>query len=226
MLGRCRRSPVVVLLLSFAVAPLRRRGAAPRAEAAARDASPTGGAGFIQHHPWPGASSASSILVSSPSRLRPAARLLRRGQLPGGHHHPAGLRPAGRRASAPASTGRSCSPPRSRPAPIPHRSKAVTGGLRRRPRRRVRHARRSPTTRRRPRRRCGRLIPTTAPQDEATTELVDRLRDDVLPPATEGTGLDVAVTGSVAAGVDFSEYLAERLPVVLRRRARRCRSCC
>ncbi len=56
------------------------------------------------------------------------------------------------------------------------------------------------------------VIPTTAPQDEATAELVDRLRDDVLPAATEGTGLDVAVTGNVAIGVDFTEYLAGRLP--------------
>jgi len=57
-----------------------------------------------------------------------------------------------------------------------------------------------------------RIIPTTAPQDEATTELVDRLRHDILPTATAGTGLDVAVTGSVAIGVDFTDYLSERLP--------------
>ncbi|HEX8582494.1 MAG TPA: MMPL family transporter [Acidimicrobiales bacterium] len=58
-----------------------------------------------------------------------------------------------------------------------------------------------------------RVIPTTAPQDAETTELVDRLRDDVLPAAEEGTDLDVAVTGSVAIGVDFSTYLASRLPI-------------
>jgi putative drug exporter of the RND superfamily len=57
------------------------------------------------------------------------------------------------------------------------------------------------------------VIPTTAPQDQATTDTVARLRDDVLPQVTEGTGLDVAVTGSVAVGVDFSEYLAARLPI-------------
>jgi RND superfamily putative drug exporter len=57
-----------------------------------------------------------------------------------------------------------------------------------------------------------RVIPTTAPQDEATTELVQHLRDDVVPAATDGTGLDPAVTGSVAIQVDFSEYLAQRLP--------------
>jgi putative drug exporter of the RND superfamily len=58
-----------------------------------------------------------------------------------------------------------------------------------------------------------RVIPTTAPQDEATTDLVGRLRADVLPEATRGTGLDVAVAGFVAVGVDFSHYLSERLLV-------------
>jgi RND superfamily putative drug exporter len=57
-----------------------------------------------------------------------------------------------------------------------------------------------------------RVIPTTAPQAEKTTKLVDRLRSDVLPQATKGSGLNVAVTGSVAIGVDFSKYLASRLP--------------
>jgi RND superfamily putative drug exporter len=55
-------------------------------------------------------------------------------------------------------------------------------------------------------------VPTTAPQDEATTDLVNHLRDDFLPAATEGTGLDVALTGNVAINVDFSEYLGARLP--------------
>ncbi|MCU0268613.1 MAG: MMPL family transporter [Acidimicrobiales bacterium] len=57
------------------------------------------------------------------------------------------------------------------------------------------------------------VIPTSAPQDEATDQLVNRLRDDVLPAATEGTGLDVAVSGSTAVGIDFSSYLGERLPL-------------
>jgi putative drug exporter of the RND superfamily len=60
-----------------------------------------------------------------------------------------------------------------------------------------------------------RLFPTTAPQDEATTELVLRLREDVLPEATDGTGLDISVSGGVAAAVDFSEYLSARLPVFI-----------
>jgi RND superfamily putative drug exporter len=56
------------------------------------------------------------------------------------------------------------------------------------------------------------LVPSSAPQDEATTELVHRLRADVLPPAEAVAGIDVAVTGGVAVNLDFSSYLASRLP--------------
>ncbi|HEX2851575.1 MAG TPA: MMPL family transporter [Acidimicrobiales bacterium] len=59
------------------------------------------------------------------------------------------------------------------------------------------------------------VVPKSAPQDAATTRLVDHLRSDVLPAATEGTGLKVAVSGFVATGVDFSEYLAARLPLFI-----------
>ena len=53
-----------------------------------------------------------------------------------------------------------------------------------------------------------RVIPTTAPQDAETTQLVNRLRDDILPTATAGTGLEVAVAGSVAINVgDFEDRL-------------------
>ena len=57
------------------------------------------------------------------------------------------------------------------------------------------------------------MIPTTGPQDEATTDLVETLRDDVVPEATAGSDLVVNVTGSVAANIDFSSYLAARLPI-------------
>ncbi len=56
------------------------------------------------------------------------------------------------------------------------------------------------------------VVPTTAPQDQRTTDLVDHLRNDVLPAATKGTDVDVVVTGSVATQVDFSSYLAGRMP--------------
>jgi RND superfamily putative drug exporter len=57
------------------------------------------------------------------------------------------------------------------------------------------------------------VVPTTGPQDEGTTDLVNALRDDVIPEATAGTDLVVNVTGSVAANIDFSSYLAARLPI-------------
>ncbi|MCB0972154.1 MAG: MMPL family transporter, partial [Acidimicrobiales bacterium] len=55
-------------------------------------------------------------------------------------------------------------------------------------------------------------LPTTGPQDEATSDLVRRLRDDVLPTAEAEAGVEVFVTGPVAINVDFSALLASRLP--------------
>ena len=57
------------------------------------------------------------------------------------------------------------------------------------------------------------VIPTTAPQDSETTALVNTLRDDVLPTAIDGSGLDIAVTGNVAVSVDFTDYLSTRIPL-------------
>ena len=57
------------------------------------------------------------------------------------------------------------------------------------------------------------LIPTTAPQDEATTDLVRALRADVIPAAVAGTGIDVHVTGSAATNIDVTDYLGDRMPL-------------
>jgi putative drug exporter of the RND superfamily len=57
-----------------------------------------------------------------------------------------------------------------------------------------------------------RVVPTTAPQDEATTALVKRLRADVLPPVEARLGAEVNVTSFTAIAVDFSDYLAQRMP--------------
>jgi RND superfamily putative drug exporter len=56
------------------------------------------------------------------------------------------------------------------------------------------------------------LVPNSGPQDEATTQLVERLRTEVLPAAEEVAGFQVVVTGVVAVNVDFSDYLTARLP--------------
>ena len=59
------------------------------------------------------------------------------------------------------------------------------------------------------------VIPATSPQDEKTSELVDRLRDDVIPEAVGGSGLDVYVGGQTAALEDFSSKISERLPLFI-----------
>ncbi len=56
-----------------------------------------------------------------------------------------------------------------------------------------------------------RVVPTTSPQDQATTDLVHRLRDEVIPHAEQGTGMRVLVTGFVAVTVDFTNFVADRL---------------
>jgi putative drug exporter of the RND superfamily len=57
------------------------------------------------------------------------------------------------------------------------------------------------------------VTPKGGPQDEATTDLVSRLRNDVLPPVEEAAGAQVLVTGLVAANADMSQYMSERMPV-------------
>jgi RND superfamily putative drug exporter len=59
------------------------------------------------------------------------------------------------------------------------------------------------------------LIPTTSPQSKETEQLVDRLRDDVVPRAVAGTGLTVKVSGLVAGGVDSTRGISARLPVLV-----------
>lgn len=54
-------------------------------------------------------------------------------------------------------------------------------------------------------------IPTTKPQDEATSDLVHRLRDEVLPEATASTGAEALVGGPTAGFIDQSDKIADRL---------------
>jgi putative drug exporter of the RND superfamily len=56
------------------------------------------------------------------------------------------------------------------------------------------------------------VVPKTSPQDEATSELVHRLRAEVIPQAVAGTGLQPAVSGATAANIDFADYIGRRLP--------------
>jgi putative drug exporter of the RND superfamily len=56
------------------------------------------------------------------------------------------------------------------------------------------------------------VIPTTAPQDEETTELLVRLREDVIPAATADTGARAYVGGFQAVTADFTQVLQDALP--------------
>jgi putative drug exporter of the RND superfamily len=59
------------------------------------------------------------------------------------------------------------------------------------------------------------VTPDSAPQDEATGDLVDRLRDDVVPAATEGGDSVAYVSGLTAAFADIADRILERLPFFL-----------
>ena len=58
-------------------------------------------------------------------------------------------------------------------------------------------------------------IPTTKPQDQATSELVHRLRDTTLPEATAGTDATALVGGTTAGFIDQSDKIAGRLPMFI-----------
>ncbi|CAM5496330.1 hypothetical protein STANM309S_00323 [Streptomyces tanashiensis] len=57
------------------------------------------------------------------------------------------------------------------------------------------------------------VVPDSSPQSKATSELVDRLRADVLPKAETGTSLDVHVGGVTASYDDFAEIIVGKLPL-------------
>lgn len=59
------------------------------------------------------------------------------------------------------------------------------------------------------------VIPSTSPQDEATTDLLNRLRDDVNPGLEQATGAKIYVGGTQAITTDFTTMLGEALPVFL-----------
>ena len=59
------------------------------------------------------------------------------------------------------------------------------------------------------------VIPTTGPQDQATENLVRTLRNDVVPAATDGTGLEVHVGGVTASAIDSTANIAQRLPLLI-----------
>jgi RND superfamily putative drug exporter len=56
---------------------------------------------------------------------------------------------------------------------------------------------------------------TTSPEDVKTTDLVHRLRNDVLPPVYGGTGSHVYVYGQTAVYADFTHVLSKKMPLFI-----------
>jgi RND superfamily putative drug exporter len=59
------------------------------------------------------------------------------------------------------------------------------------------------------------VTPRSAPQDEATDRLVDRLRNDVVPAATAGGDAVAYVSGQTAAFKDIADQIFKRMPLFL-----------
>ncbi|GAB2932477.1 MMPL family transporter [Streptomyces heilongjiangensis] len=57
------------------------------------------------------------------------------------------------------------------------------------------------------------VVPDSSPQSERTSDLVERLRDEVLPRAESGTSLDVHVGGVTAGYDDFADVIVGKLPL-------------
>jgi RND superfamily putative drug exporter len=59
------------------------------------------------------------------------------------------------------------------------------------------------------------VYPRSSPQAYATTQLVSRLRERVIPPVAARTGMTVYVGGVTAGAVDFATTLAHKLPLFI-----------
>jgi RND superfamily putative drug exporter len=59
------------------------------------------------------------------------------------------------------------------------------------------------------------VIPTTSPQAAQTTDLVNRLRADVIAPVVGGTNVNAQVGGETASSIDAANFLGHRLFIVI-----------
>ena len=57
------------------------------------------------------------------------------------------------------------------------------------------------------------VFPASKPQAQATTDLLTRLRDDVVPPVEKATGVKASIGGATATTADLSSVLASKLPL-------------
>jgi RND superfamily putative drug exporter len=59
------------------------------------------------------------------------------------------------------------------------------------------------------------VYPTTSPQSSQTEALVQTLRNEVIPPVTNGTAVNAQVGGQTAASIDAANFLGHRLFIVI-----------
>ena len=59
------------------------------------------------------------------------------------------------------------------------------------------------------------VYPTTSPQSEQTTKLLDQIRDEVIPPVEQQTGAQMHVGGITAIFEDFGTAIADKLPLFI-----------
>jgi putative drug exporter of the RND superfamily len=59
------------------------------------------------------------------------------------------------------------------------------------------------------------VYPTTSPESEATTELLDHIRGEVIPPVEAKTGAQVHVGGITAIFEDFGNAISDKLPLFI-----------
>ena len=59
------------------------------------------------------------------------------------------------------------------------------------------------------------LVSTSPPSSRATEDLVDHLRDDVIPKDTKGNGMSADVGGTTAGYIDLADQIAKKLPLVI-----------
>jgi RND superfamily putative drug exporter len=59
------------------------------------------------------------------------------------------------------------------------------------------------------------VYPRSAPQDQATTDMVENLRDNRLPPVERATGATVLVGGANGAQIDVTHALSSKLPLFI-----------
>jgi RND superfamily putative drug exporter len=59
------------------------------------------------------------------------------------------------------------------------------------------------------------VYPTTSPQSKETTALLDRIRNDVIPPIEAKTGTQLHVGGITAIFEDFGDAISEKLPLFI-----------